>query len=140
MPGGRTVAAGSLSLELDGKDVGPIRSVSGGDAYADVVVEPPARTYYAKKHVANVRWTPLKVSGGIARGAPLKDWLAGALTGDFVRKDGAVVERDATGTARSKRAFTAAVMSAVTIPASDASAKEPSYFTVEIAPEAVTDA
>jgi hypothetical protein len=139
MPGGRTVAAGTFALELDGKDAGPIRSASGGDAYADVVVEPQARSFYAKKHVVNVKWTPLKVSVGIAMADPLKEWIEGSLTGGYVRKDGAILERDATGKVRSRRAFTDAVISSVTIPACDAASKEASSFAVEITPAAVTD-
>jgi hypothetical protein len=140
MPGGRTVAAGTFALQLDGKDAGPLRSFSGGDAYADVVVEAPAGSFYAKKHVANVKWTPLKLSVGAGMGKQLAEWIAGTLAGSVVRKDGAVVERDATGTARAKRAFTNALISEVTFPALDGASKEAAVFGVEITPEQVSDA
>jgi hypothetical protein len=140
MPGGRTAAAGNFALELDGKDAGPLRSASGGEAYADVVAEPTGRSYYAKKHVANVHWTPLRLSVGAGMDAKLKDWIAGTLTGEYLRKDGAVVERDASGTTKGRRSFTNAVITEVTFPALDGASKEAAFFEVALAPESVTDA
>jgi hypothetical protein len=136
VPGARTFAAGRFALELDGKPVGPLKSVSGGDGFADVVAE-PAKTYFSKKHVANVRWTPFRVSVAPGMGKALGGWISTTLTGGAARKDGAVLELDAAGAVKARRAFTGALLTEVTLPACDAAAKEAGFFTLELTPEQV---
>src|SRR5262245_1894794 len=132
MPGGRTAAAGGFALELAGKDAGPLKAVVGGEAYADVVVEPQARSFYAKKHIANLKWTPLQLTAAIGASSQLEEWIAATLTGNFVRKDGTVAETGRTAATRTARSFRDAVISEVTIPACDGSSKEPAYLTVRL--------
>jgi hypothetical protein len=129
-------AAGSYSLELDGKDAGPLRSFSGGDGFADVVAE-PSQTYFAKKHIANVKWTPLKLAVGFPMSAVLSDWIEETLNGKYVRHNGAVDQRDAQGAAAGRVTFTNARISAVTFPALDGSSKEGAYLTLELTPDQV---
>jgi len=132
MPGGRTTATSGFALELDGIDAGLLKEVAGGDAYADVVVEPPGRSFYAKKHVTTIKWTPLKLSVGIGASRALEQWIAATLTGNHVRKNGTVTETGGTAATRAARSFADAVISEVTVPACDGASKDPSYLTVAL--------
>jgi hypothetical protein len=137
MPGQRSYATGSYALELDGKSVGPLKSVEGGDAFADVVAQASAKSYYAKKHVTTARYSPLKLRVGVSMGKAFYDWIAAGWTGDPQRKDGAIVEADGKGAVKALREFADALISEVTIPACDGASKEVGYLTVTLAPEHV---
>ena len=54
-----------FALELDKVLVGFLKSVDGGNATAEVVVEAPL-SYYSKKHIANVKYEE-KVHGPMAK-------------------------------------------------------------------------
>jgi hypothetical protein len=138
MPGQRSYAAGSYSLELARKNVGVLTSVAGGDAFADVVAASPGKSFYAKKQVTNVHYDPFGLEVGFAMAKPLYDWISASLTGNPAPKGGAIVEADAKGMVRARREFSAAVVSAVTIPACDAAAKGAGYLKLELAPEHVS--
>jgi hypothetical protein len=136
MPGQRSYAAGHFSLELDGKNVGPLHSASGGDAFADVVATPSK--FFAKKTVSGVRYDPFTLELGFAMSQPLYDWMAAALTGAVTAKSGAVVEADAAGTVRARREFSGAVISELGFPAADGASKQPGYLVLKLTPEQVT--
>ena len=114
MPGARTAAAGSYALELDGKDVGPLKSASGGDAFADVVVERDARLLREEAHRER-QVDAAEVSVGVPMGKPLSDWIAGTVTGTPARR----TERWSSGragAAQARRAFDDALITAVDVP------------------------
>ena len=55
------ITAGFL-VELDGTICGAVRSVDGGDGFADVIQEPPLLS--GKKHVGPPQWDDLKLQTG----------------------------------------------------------------------------
>jgi hypothetical protein len=65
----------------------------------------------------------------------LFDWINASWSGNYARKNGAVVASDFNLAAVSQREFFKALITETTIPALDGSAKEPAYLTLTVAPE-----
>jgi phage tail-like protein len=137
MPGQRSYATGGYALELDGKNVGQLKSVEGGDAFADVVAQASAKSYYAKKNVTTVKYSPVKLRVGVSMGKAFYDWIAAGWTGDVQRRGGSIVEADDKGAVKARREFADALISEVAFPAFDGASKEAGYLTVTLAPEHV---
>ena len=135
MPGGRTFTAGRFLLELDGVACGFVGSVEGGAIAAEVVEESAGATYYARKHLGGIRFEELTLGIDLSLDKVVYQWLADTLAGKFVRRDGSIVALDTQLRAVSEREFIRSLLSAVTFPALDASAKEPAYLKLKLAPE-----
>ena len=131
----RPYAAGYFQLVLDGLDCGFLKSIDGGTAVAEVVSEPGGPTYFAKKHLGPLSYSPLAMEFGLAMTGDLYKWINASWSGSNSRKNGAVVAADQGLVAVSQREFFNALISEVTIPALDGSSKEPAYLTVKCAPE-----
>lgn len=129
---------GSLieTLVLEGQPAGPLLGTSGGLPFAEVT---PFRTNEGTttKVVSAVRVEPLKIECGIGMSAEWYKWIADTISGHkgLVRKSGAVVSYDATGKAISQLVFSNALISEITLPALDASAKELARLGVTLVPE-----
>jgi phage tail-like protein len=135
--GGRSFASGNFSLELDGANVGVLRSISGGDAVADVIVENAGTSFYPHKHIGNPRYEDFAIQCGFGMDKTFFDWIAAAWKGTNERKDGAIVAADFNGNVKSKREFSDALLSETTIPALDGASKDAAFFTVKFSPETV---
>lgn len=129
--------AGNAALELDGVNCGFVQSVAGGDVSAEVVSEPAGPEPFAKKHVGPPRYEEFELRVGLGMAKEVYDWIAATWAAKPLRKNGAIVEADATFQAQAERRFTDALLTETTIPAMDASSKEPAYLTVKFAPESI---
>ena len=66
-----TGATGGLRfLEIDGVVVGTVKSVSGGEAYADVVPDPPQGDAIVHKHIGGVKYEDFTVQVGMGMSKP----------------------------------------------------------------------
>src|SRR5262245_60136524 len=131
----RSYVAGYFQLVLDGVPCGFLKSTEGGTAVANVVTESGGQTYFAKKHLGPVSYSPLRMQCGLTMGQNLFEWIRASWTGNYSRKNGAIVVADQRAVAVSQREFFNALITEVTIPALDGSSKEPGYLTLTCAPE-----
>lgn len=133
----RSYSAAHFVLTLDGKgDGGLLRSVEGGAIRGEVIAE-PAGTGLIKKHVAGVKYEDFSMSMGFDGDKGLLDWVSDTVDGKIQRKNGAITQADFDYRERSRREFQDALLTEVTMPACDASSKDPAYMTVKIAPEVI---
>jgi hypothetical protein len=131
----RSVAGPSM-LELDGAQVGALKSVDGGEIVAEVVVEP--QEPFAKKHLGGVRYEELVLGLDLGTAASVFNWIAESWNGQAKPRDGAVVETDAKLAPQGRREFRHALITETTIPTLDAASKAPAQLTVKLAPEEIT--
>jgi hypothetical protein len=130
----RSFAVGHFALELDGVLIGLLKSVDGGDTSAEVVTEAP-ETYYSKKHISNLKYEDFEIQAGFSMAKNFYDWIASTLRGQSPRHDGAIDELDFRLNVVRSREFFDALITELTIPACDGSAKDPAYMTIKLSPE-----
>jgi len=135
MPGVHSHAAENFELRLEGVSCGFVKSIGGGDISADVIKEPVGPSFFVKKHIGQPRYGEFTAQIGFGMAPPVYEWIAASWKADYSRKDGAIVAADADLKAQSERQFFHALVTEVTIPACDASSKDPAYLTVKFAPE-----
>ena len=133
----RSVGGPSL-LELDGAQVGALKSVDGGELVAEVVVEPVGQEPFAKKHLGNVRYEEIVLGLDLGTAGSVFMWIAESWKGQAKRRDGAIVETDARLAPQARREFRHALITETTIPTLDAASKAPGQLTVKLAPEEIT--
>lgn len=133
----RSVGGTSL-LELDGAQVGALKSVDGGEIVAEVVVEPVGQEPFAKKHLGNVRFEEIVLGLDLGTAGDVFTWIAESWKGQAKPRDGAIVETDARLTPQERREFRHALITETTIPTLDAASKAPGQLTVKLAPEEIT--
>jgi len=126
----RDYVGGHSQLVLDGRDVGLLRSVEGGEPYGEVVVASGG-----DKRIGAVRYTDIAIECPLVASAPLVDLIGGTLAQSSPRCDGAVVDLDGDFKEVSRRAFKQALIREVEFPALDAAKKDPTYLTIRLAPE-----
>jgi phage tail-like protein len=139
MAGTRTIAAGNFALNLDGVTCGFVKSAEGGDAYADVVTITDGASHVTQKHIGGVKYDDIDLSIGFGLGQDVYDWIAATWKQNYSRKDGSIVATDMNGNAKTERQFFKALVSEVTIPALDASAKTAGFLGLKISPEYTRD-
>lgn len=131
----RSYAAAKYALELDGVAAGWIHSFEGGNVRGVVSEIPLASNPLVKKHLGNVRYEPVTIVCGTGNKGVL-DWIRSFLSGEFQRKNGALVFADQNYKIVERLEFQDALITEVGIPAMDgAAAKEPFRLTVKFAPE-----
>ena len=135
MAGTRTFVAGNFALQLDGVQCGFLKSVDGGDISAEVVDEAVGPAGFVKKHIGQPKYEDFVLKAGFELTKPFYDWIAAAWNLKIARKSGAIISTDANFKAVSERQFVDALIAETTIPALDASSKEPAYLTVHLSPE-----
>ncbi len=121
----RSLTLRNFMLNLDGKPAGFVRSVEGGDATADVVVEMDGN-----KRLGNLRYEPLTMQVDLT--------LMKALYGGMMnsqRKNGSITTLDANFKGLSELEFSDALITEITIPKMDGGSKEAGLFSVKMQPE-----
>ena len=131
----RSYVAGNFQLVLDGAKCGFLKTVDGGAAVAEVISESVGSSYFAKKHLGQISYGPLVLQFGLAMSKDVYDWINASWSGNYIRKNGAVVATDHKLDAVSQREFFNALVTETTIPALDGSSKNPAYLTLKFAPE-----
>jgi len=130
----RPHVSGNPVLMLDGKNVGFIHSAEGGAIMAEVIREPAGPAYFLKKHIGMPRYEDLVMHVGFGMSKGVYEWIQQAWKGQNPRKTGSLVVADAQMQAQSEQKFFDATIASTTIPAVDATSKEPAYITLALAP------
>jgi len=134
---GRSYVRGHFCFTLDGFNCGLIQKVEGGDVVGEVTQLPEAHNYYVRKHIANVKYSPMKVQLGVSMAQPIQDWIAASLEMNYMRKSGAVDALDFKLESRHTIEFKDALLTEITFPACDGAAKDAAFVTLGFAPETV---
>jgi len=129
----RTYAAATVVLELDGEYAATLFEVEGGQAFADVVADPPSGGAN-KKHLGPVRYAPVTISFGGGLAGPLLRWVTAALAGEQPQRDGAVVLLDHLFNESFRIEFVGARISDIELPRFDGSARDLTTWTVVFQP------
>jgi hypothetical protein len=129
-----------MSLELDGIFAGHVSGFSGGNVVGEVVLEKPAADLVQRKRLAAPRIEPVALELSPPFGRPFAEWVKSSIEPQprFLRKNGAIVEFDATGREARRRSFTNATITGVEFPLCDATQKQPAALAVSFAPETVS--
>jgi len=122
-------------LNLEGVECGRVGLVTGGNATADVISEPPGPDHIVKKHLAGVKYEDIQVSFGMGMAKVVYDWVAAALKGTFQRKNGSIIVANHEGTALRTLEFTNALITEVDITAMNAHSRDLSFMTMKLTPE-----
>jgi phage tail-like protein len=131
----RSYVGSYYQLDLDGINVGFVKSVEGGAVSAEVISQPIASQFFRKKTIGTPKYEPFTLEFDFGADAALFEWIGSAWKGNAIQRSGAIILADFNYKELSATEFFNALISEVTIPALDASSKEAAYFTVKIAPE-----
>lgn len=115
-----TRTAGNLSLELDGKPAGPLRSAQPPSLHVDLASTRPGNLTGGRRG-GRVVLGELVASADLAEPGPLLDWLQAAVAGKLPLRDGAVLVADANFKLQRRIAFQGARLTGLDWPALDAS-------------------
>ncbi|MCC6783798.1 MAG: hypothetical protein IT457_13225 [Planctomycetes bacterium] len=127
-------APSAVALEAGGK-VFMLRRASGGDAVAEVIVQPTGPQAVAKKRVGAVRFEPLVVTGDFEDFLP---WIRDALAGKPPRLDVSIAQLDLNQKVAHRLVAQRAQLVKIEFPALDASSKDLLDVTLSFQPERVT--
>jgi tail tube protein gp19 len=127
----RSATTGRFALELDGYHCAYIKSISGGDAEADIATHDHGPLNMQTKQMANFKFNPFKAKVGIAQGGAMNDWIKASFDKQYATKSGAIIAGDFNYKATHRVDFINALITSVGIPALDGSSKEASYIDVE---------
>src|SRR5260221_264235 len=126
----------NVRLNLEGVQCGRVGLVTGGNATADVISEPPGPDHTVKKHLAGVKYEDIVMSFRMQDLATVVyDWIAATLKGTFQRKNGSIIVATHEGKVLRTLEFTNALITEVDIPAMDAHSGPLPYMTVKLTPE-----
>lgn len=134
MPASRSVDASRWAIELDGALAGYPDTVSGGEAFADVVEEPPVGTT-VDKHLGPRRYEPIVVEAGTSMGEAWSDAIRDMVEGKGKSLSGAIVMMDANLVVVSRLEWKTGVITEVAFPKADLSSKSVGRLRVVIQPD-----
>jgi phage tail-like protein len=134
-----TYTAEHFSLTVDGVACGSLRSVEGGGMSADVLSSREGGDPFEKKQLAHPRYNAIELQLSFAAGKPVYDWINASWKSNPQRRSGSIVGADANGRTQWETQFQNALLLETTIPALDASTKEPGYLTLAFLPERVAE-
>lgn len=117
-------------FEVNGQAVGGLKHFSGLDLQADIVQSGVVADAMPKKHVANVRWSPGLAKVGIHMGKGLHGWIKDSFDKGSAPQSGRFVVADAQGKVQSALDLQGSVLTALTVPACDATSKAAGVFEV----------
>lgn len=133
----RAYTGGKYNLTFDGQtDAGWIKSVEGGNATADVVVEKMGADHIARKHLATVKYEDISFQCGTGMTTTFYDWINTAFnhtSNDAGRRTGAINHYDYDYNLLSALEFRNGLITEFGMPALDASSKDAALMTVKFA-------
>ncbi len=122
-------------LEMDGANLGSIKSFEGGFARGEVISLAAQPGTMAKKQIGPYRYEPIGMECDLPLAKPIYDWVSANLSGKFQRKNGAVITASYDFKEKSRLQFNQALISEIGFPALDASSKEPAYLALKLVPD-----
>jgi hypothetical protein len=133
----RSYTGGNFRLDVNGKDAGYLRKVSGGGMKADIAEHKLGPDNVVKKNVAKVGWEEVKFEVGIGMGDSVYQWIKAAYDKKFLTQQCTLVAGDFNHKAVQEMQFQDCLITSVSTPKFDGSDKNPAYFTVGFKPERV---
>jgi len=133
MAGGRFVSPQIFILELDGKPVGRISSVSLPRISGELDVH--VTSDGLSKHIIQAKPDDFTFNCGVGMARTFFDWIKESFKGSYARKNGAIVMGGPDHVEKSRIEFTNAMIASVDMPALDKSQKDPGMMKVSIASE-----
>lgn len=133
----RTYTGGRFSLDIDGINVAFVKKFDGLSMEADIVANDLGPDNFQAKHVANIKWTPGKVTVGAGMGAGMYNWIKASFDKAYVPKNGRLLAADFNYKAQSELTFMNALITSVGFPKLDGSSKDGLYLDVEFDAEQV---
>ncbi len=130
----RSYTAGHFNLVLNGDNSGFLTKFEGLGIDAKVIEE-ASHSDYVKKHLGPVHYGEFSLQTGIGEFLPLNAWIEQTADRKQPRRDGAFVTSTLKYAKPHTVAFQDALITAIEIPACDASAKEVGLMTLSIMPE-----
>lgn len=127
--------ANRFYLELDNRPAGWLYSAEGGQASTEVVQQRVAGGHPVRKHPGNVKFDDITLTCGTGMSRAFYDWIKHSLRYDHQRKEGAIVVGDYDFKETTTLEFQQGLLSEISLPALDATSKEPCKLTVKISPE-----
>jgi len=133
----RTYTAGRFALDIDGCNVANIKKFDGLAMEADIVANDLGADNFQAKHVANIKWTPGKVTVAAGMGNEMYKWIKQSFDKSYVPKNGTLTAADFNYKAMSQLTFQNALITSVGFPKLDGASKEQIYLDVEFDAEQV---
>ena len=131
----RSFVAGKFALELDEVFQGIVLSTDGGDAYADVIDEPPGVGGVIHKHIGQPEYEDIRIALDMNMESATYDWIKHCMDHSPERKNGAIIAADFNYKELSRLSFSEALITEIAFPALDAASKDPAKMTLKFAPE-----
>src|SRR5215469_6413988 len=129
---------GHVALELEGAQASWVVSAQGGEATADVVEETPVPSPIVSKHIGTIRYSNAELACGAGMAPQFYDWISETLSGNFTRKNCAIVVTDDNQRELSHLTLSNALIAQVGFPTLDASSKDPATMMIQLAPQTTT--
>lgn len=136
MPNTDSFVGGRFGFLVEGsKFLGFVRSVSGGNIRGEVAVRQTGSVQ--KKRICNVIYEPFTIEVGMGMSTDFYNWIQASFDKGYIIKNGELVVCDFDYSIMSIREFQDAHISELTMPALDASSKDPAYMTLKFNPEKI---
>jgi hypothetical protein len=120
-------------LYLDGEACGWLRSVRGGEVFADVIDEPGAVVgRVVKKHLGRPRWEDLELQVDLSLRGEVYDWIAASWRQEYRPRTVLVCTVDPERNVIRRREFYRALITETTVSALDAASKDSGFLTLKI--------
>jgi hypothetical protein len=129
----RAFAVAQPVLELEGAICGPLRRAAGGAISAPVISA--SSGLLPEKHIGPPVYEEVELELAFSLDPQVSKWISGFSQGRAVARTGSILSTDMNLRVVWKREFLRGLLTEVTIPAMDASAKNPGYLALKIAPE-----
>jgi len=133
----RSSTAGRFAVTVDGTAVSFLKKFEGFNYEGDIVANDMGPQLFQSKHMANFKYSPGKFTVGAGMGKGFWNWIKAAFEKGYVRKNGSIVSGDFDYNARTEMSWQDGLITSVTIPKFDASAKDAIYLEVEVEAERV---
>jgi hypothetical protein len=134
---GRSYSPGNYVVDIDGYQVAFIKKFEGMSMEADIVANDLGPDNMQAKHVANIKWTPGKISVGAGMGKGMYEWIKQSFDKAYAPKNGTVTVANFDFKAQSQLTFQSALITSVGFPALKGESKDAIYLDVEFQPEIV---
>ena len=135
MPIQRSFNSGQFAVELHNEHAGWVQSVDGGMPAAEVVAEKVGYDLITHKHIGPIKYDEINLKCGTGMSRGFYEWVQASLTQDFMRQNGAIITADYDYTELSRLNFFESLITEFSMPALDASAKDPASMSIKFAPE-----
>ena len=134
----RSFTGGRFALVIDGSEnLGFVKSIEGGSLKGELATHNVGGTSVQKKRLATIVHEPFTIEVGMGMSAGFYDWIRASFDKGHITKTGEFIACDFDYKAMSAREFIDAHITEVTMPALDASSKEPAYMTVRLDPQKI---